>query len=111
MRTEEGTTRGGELGFLVVQRSHRGGPRLGARLPLRTVNSLGRDVGNDVVVEDEAASARHALLEHVDGEWWVEDAGSTNGTALNGTRITQRERLRPGDELTIGRVALRLERS
>jgi pSer/pThr/pTyr-binding forkhead associated (FHA) protein len=87
----------------------RGAPRVGDRLPLRAVNALGRDAGNDIVINDEAASARHALVEFADGEWWVEDAGSTNGTIVNGDVVRSRERLHYGDELAIGRVALRLE--
>jgi len=97
------------LAFLVVQRSVRGAPRVGDRLPLRAVNAIGRDAGNDLVINDEAASARHALVEFADGEWWVEDAGSTNGTLVNGETVRSRERLQYGDELGIGRVALRLE--
>jgi len=97
------------IAFLVVQKSVRGAPRVGDRLPLRAVNAIGRDAGNDVVVNDEAASARHALVEFADGEWWVEDAGSTNGTLVNGATVRSRERLQYGDELGIGRVALRLE--
>ncbi|HEV8470824.1 MAG TPA: FHA domain-containing protein [Candidatus Limnocylindria bacterium] len=97
------------LAFLVVQRSVRGAPRVGDRLPLRALNAIGRDAGNDVVINDEAASARHALVEFADGEWWVQDAGSTNGTLVNGATVRSRERLQYGDELGIGRVALRLE--
>ncbi len=99
------------IAFLVVQRSVRGAPRVGERMALRAVSSIGRDAGNDVVLNDEAASARHALMEFADGEWWVEDSGSTNGTRVNGEVIRSRERLRYGDELGVGRVALRLEQS
>jgi len=97
------------LAYLVVQRTVRGAPRVGDRLPLRAVNALGRDAGNDIVINDEAASAKHALVEFADGEWWVEDAGSTNGTVVNGAVLRSRERLHYGDELAVGRVALRLE--
>jgi pSer/pThr/pTyr-binding forkhead associated (FHA) protein len=97
------------LAFLVVQRTVRGAPRVGERLPLRAVNAIGRNAGNDIVLNDEAASARHALVEFSDGEWWVEDSGSTNGTSVNGEVIRSRERLQYGDELRVGRVALRLE--
>ena len=99
------------LAALVVTRSHSGGPRVGARLPLRAVSSVGRDAGNDVVLNDEAASAKHAIVTFADGEWWLEDAGSTNGTLLNGSRVHEKERLRYGDELAVGRIALRLERA
>ena len=73
------------------------------------MTSMGRDAGNDVVVNDEAASARHAIVELADGAWWIEDQGSTNGTLLNGARIGRRERIRDGDVVDIGRVSLRFE--
>ena len=98
------------LGVLAVTTSHSGGPRIGERLPLRAVNSVGRDAGNDVVLNDEAASAKHAIVSFADGEWWLEDAGSTNGTLLNGSRVWEKERLNYGDHIQIGRIALRLER-
>jgi hypothetical protein len=97
------------MAFLVVQRTVRGAARVGDRLPLRAVNAIGRDAGNDIVINDDAASARHALVEFADGEWWVEDSGSTNGTLVNGEVVRSRERLQYGDEVGIGRVALRLE--
>ena len=98
------------LATLVVTKSHAGGPRVGERMPLRAVSSVGRDAGNDVVLNDEAASAKHAIVSFADGEWWLEDAGSTNGTLLNGSRIWDRERFHYGDEVAVGRIALRLER-
>ncbi|HVR88130.1 MAG TPA: FHA domain-containing protein [Candidatus Limnocylindria bacterium] len=98
------------LATLVVTTSHRGGPRVGERMPLRAVSGIGRDAGNDVVLNDEAASAKHAVVSFADGEWWVEDAGSTNGTLVNGSRIWDKERLHYGDEVQVGRIALRLER-
>ena len=101
---------GRPAGTLVVERSPSRTPRVGERLALRATNAIGRDAGNDIPLPDEAASARHATLALEDGEWWIEDLGSTNGTLVNGTRITRRERLRAGDEIAIGRVALRLER-
>ncbi|MDP9265514.1 MAG: FHA domain-containing protein [Chloroflexota bacterium] len=97
------------LAYLVVERGHPAGPRTGDRLPLHAVSAIGRGARNDIVLGDEAASARHAAISLIDGEWWVEDSGSTNGTHLNGTRIGQRERLRPGDVLAIGRVSLRFQ--
>jgi hypothetical protein len=98
------------LGTLVVERSPAKTPRVGERLALRATNAIGRDAGNDIALPDEAASARHAVLEQRDEEWWIEDLGSTNGTLVNGVKIEKRERVRFGDEIAIGRVALRLER-
>jgi hypothetical protein len=109
LRTETELAVRPALAYLVVQRTHAQGPRVGERLPLRALSAIGRDAGNDVVVNDEAASARHALIELEDGAWWVQDEGSTNGTVLNGTRIERRERLRDGDVIAIGRIGLRFE--
>jgi pSer/pThr/pTyr-binding forkhead associated (FHA) protein len=108
MRTESAAER--PLGTLVVERSPARTPRVGERLALRASNTMGRDAGNDIPLPDEAASARHAKLEVRDGEWWIEDLGSTNGTLVNGVRIERAERVRSGDEIAIGRIALRLER-
>ena len=108
MRTESLAAKA--LGVLVVERSPARTPRVGERLTLRASNTMGRDAGNDIALPDEAASARHATLEARDGEWFIEDLGSTNGTLVNGVRIERRERVRPGDEIAIGRIALRLER-
>ena len=107
-RSVDGATRA--LGVLIVERNAGHAPRVGERFSLRASTSIGRDAGNDVPLSDEAASARHAVLELRDGDWWIEDLGSTNGTVVNGTRIERAERLHFGDELAIGRIALRLEK-
>jgi FHA domain-containing protein len=109
LRTESELAARPALAYLIVQRSHPAGPRVGERLPLRAASTIGRDAGNDVVINDEAASARHALIELSDGSWWVEDQGSTNGTLLNGAKLGRRERIRDGDVVDVGRVALRFE--
>ncbi|MSQ37339.1 MAG: FHA domain-containing protein [Chloroflexi bacterium] len=83
----------------------------GERLPLRAVSAIGRDPGADIVLRDDAASSRHALLTFDDGEWWVEDQASRNGTLLNGVPAHGRSRLAYGDVLTIGRSTLRLEQA
>lgn len=105
-----GAARSIGLAVLVVTKSHSGGPRVGERMPLRAVNSVGRDAGNDVVLNDDAASAKHAVVSFADAEWWLEDDGSTNGTLLNGARVWEKERVHYGDEIQVGRIALRLER-
>jgi adenylate cyclase len=65
--------------------------------------SLGRVIGNDVILVDDRVSRRHATI-HAQGEFefWLIDLGSRNGTYLNGRRISQPTRLRDGDRLHIG---------
>jgi len=79
-----------------------------------TLNSsalrFGRGSDNDVnLSRDEYASSRHARVEPRRDGVWVEDIGSTNGTYLNGIRLTQAKRLAPGDVLRIGETELRYE--
>jgi FHA domain/Domain of unknown function (DUF1707) len=71
-------------------------------LPLRDAVVIGRSPQADFVVADETVSARHALLTYANGDWALEDAGSLNGTYVNGWRVVEPILVRPGDELTIG---------
>lgn len=86
--------------------------------PLATVTVRGLD--HDVVLQGDRAvagrlssceinlpdantSREHAAFErNPDGTWWIRDLGSTNGTILNGTRITSRQQLNDGDLIVIG---------
>lgn len=106
-----GTAIAAGLAYLVVTDAPREAHRRGQRFPLRAVNSLGRDAGNDVVLRDDFASARHSVLSFDGDQWWIEDAGSTNGTFLNGAQIERRSPLHYGDEVMLGRVRLRLEQA
>ncbi len=67
---------------------------------------LGRDTANDVVMDDEEVSARHARISFVDGTFWVEDLQSTNGTFVNGERIRERTKLQNEDLVKIGKTLL-----
>lgn len=84
-------------------------PRAGRRHVLRPVTTLGRDSSNDVALPDPTVSRRHALVkQHPDGTWVLLDLGSTQGTTLDGERIAE-SALRPGSEIALGRVRLRVE--
>ena len=58
---------------------------------------------------DEFASAHHARIEAGADGVWVEDLGSTNGTFVNGSRVSERRLLRQGDVIRIGQTELRVE--
>ncbi|MBA2254914.1 MAG: FHA domain-containing protein [Chloroflexi bacterium] len=104
------TETGRALGRLIVVGSPGGVPPEGLSVPLDAVTSLGRDVNNSIVVEDDFASADHAVLTFRGRAWYVEDRGSTNGTYLNGQRVENVAPMGFGDELQVGRVRFRLER-
>jgi hypothetical protein len=59
---------------------------------------------------DEFASAQHARIDALPDGVWIEDLGSTNGTFVNGARVTSRRLLQPGDVVRVGETELRLER-
>lgn len=64
--------------------------------------TVGRDPGCDIPLPDDTISARHAHLTYHHNQWWLEDLDSTNGTRLNGTRITTPTVITSGDEFQCG---------
>jgi hypothetical protein len=72
--------------------------------------TIGRAVNNDVSMpDDEYASGRHARFEPRRDGVYVEDIGSTNGTFVNGIRLTRERKLTPGDIVRVGETDLRFE--
>lgn len=74
----------------------------GQAVPLGEGVSIGRNPDNQVVVMESFVSGRHARIYRQDGGYWVEDAGSTNGTFLNGRRLKKSHKLRLGDKIALG---------
>jgi pSer/pThr/pTyr-binding forkhead associated (FHA) protein len=96
------------IGRLQVLESPDDEPPAGRAIALGPINSIGRNVNNTIYVEDDFASANHAMLTFRGRSWFIEDQGSTNGTYVNGHRIDRPVALSYGDELTVGRVRMRL---
>jgi hypothetical protein len=97
--------------FLVLREGD-GGQRIIELDPAEGRLSIGRAALNDVDLQwDTEVSRIHAELECTAGEWTVSDDGlSRNGTYLNGTRISGRQRLRDGDVVRVGRTMLAYRR-
>ncbi len=66
------------------------------------VVTIGRDITNDIVINDPEVSRHHCRLTQGGGGYTVEDLGSTNGTFVNGQRLTGARPLQPGDMLGLG---------
>jgi len=64
--------------------------------------SIGRDSTNEIPVNDAEVSRRHARLTFQGGKYVLEDAGSTNGTFVNGQRLTGPRVLKSGEVISLG---------
>jgi ABC transport system ATP-binding/permease protein len=72
------------------------------------VMRIGRRPDNDIIIFDPGVSEHHAELRRTPaGRYLIIDAGSRNGTYVNGTRVSQQE-LNEGDIIAIGHAAFRL---
>ncbi|MEV8532148.1 DUF1707 and FHA domain-containing protein [Streptomyces sp. NPDC051211] len=69
---------------------------------------IGRDPGNGLRLSHETVSRSHAELSLRDGLWVLRDLGSTNGTTVNGRRVTGSTVVRDGDQVGFGRMTFRL---
>ncbi len=72
--------------------------------PLR----IGRDPANGLRLSHETVSRVHAELSVQGGGWILRDLGSTNGTSVNGRRVTGAVLVRDGDQVSFGRMTFRL---
>jgi DNA-binding NarL/FixJ family response regulator len=68
--------------------------------------TVGSAADNGIVVQDVSVSRIHAMLHQLNGQWFIEDCGSRNGTAVNGRPVTSMHPLRSADEVRLGRARL-----
>ena len=95
------------------QLTMRSGPTPGKTYQLDQEETIvGRDLANDIAISDPEVSRRHARFMRKEENYLVEDLGSTNGTFLNGERISSPQELQVGDVITLGEnVVLVFEKS
>ena len=80
-----------------------GGEKRRYPLTIDGVFRIGRSDKNDIVLSDDLASRHHAMLQRSgDGQFYISDLGSSNGTLVNGVRISVPVILRPGAHIAIG---------
>ena len=95
----------GAVSFVVME------PRdlRGQRFVLSSTLSIGRSEENEICVnEDTFASQHHARIEKRDDAVWVVDLASTNGTFVNGQRVTTDKSMRKSDRLQVGSTVLEM---
>jgi hypothetical protein len=69
---------------------------------VKEVMTIGRDMNNDLVVNDAEVSRNHGRLTSQSGGYLIEDLASTNGTFVNGQRLIGPKLLNPGDVVGFG---------
>jgi hypothetical protein len=85
------------------------GQLAGTRITLGEAQiTIGRAEDSTLVITDDFASARHARLVPRDGQWFVEDLGSTNGTYLDRGKVSGPTPVPLGVPIRIGRTSLEL---
>jgi pSer/pThr/pTyr-binding forkhead associated (FHA) protein len=67
--------------------------------------TIGRNTENDIHIDSMAVSGHHAKLVEAEGNYYIEDQGSTNGTFVNEERISKHV-LKENDEISIGKHIL-----
>lgn len=70
---------------------------------------IGRDSGCDIAISKGLLSRQHAKLSYANGQWVLEDLGSTNGTCINNRLLKRPEQVKPGDVITFGEAAYYLK--
>ena len=85
------------------------GPLTGTSIPLGGATvTIGRSPRATLVIEDDYCSSRHARVFLEGDAWMVEDLGSTNGTFLDDSRLTEPREFLPGSRLTLGATSLEM---
>jgi hypothetical protein len=90
----------------VVEPAESGLPA-GTVIALQPLTTVGRNADCVLVLEEPFVSGNHAALTLEHDRWWLRDQGSTNGTFVNGARITGATSIQSGDIVQFGRVKLR----
>ena len=84
-------------------------PPVNTTYVLLPITSIGRAASNTIVLPDGFASAEHALIIRRQGQWWLEDQGSRNGTLVNDVVVQKAALISAGDVIAVGGALLKLE--
>ena len=95
-------------GQLRVLRAYNG-TNEGTLLSVTPFTTIGRSDNNSIMITDPYASSEHALLTWRNGQWWLEDRDSRNGTLVNDMPVDTPLIVSHGDVIGIGQMRLRFE--
>lgn len=106
--TERAAPAGSGLARRIVVTS---GPKTGLELDLpETGLTIGRSSGSGLQIKDDYTSGSHAKIVRWRDQWMVQDQGSTNGTFVDGKRVSEATPVRVGSSIRIGTTTFELRR-
>ncbi|HLZ59946.1 MAG TPA: FHA domain-containing protein [Ktedonosporobacter sp.] len=96
------------IGHLVVVDSGPSNILPGTRFDLAPQTNIGRGPTNTIQITDNFISSEHSRLWYRNGAWYVQDAGSVNGTFVNNQPAREALRAKPGDIIRVGYIQFKL---
>ena len=95
-------------GIEIIENGDNTSLKVGSVIPIKDEATIGRRGNNSIVLTDQYASGNHAKIMVKNNTLILEDLGSTNGTFLNGQKISGRVKLFAKDQIAIGTVVFKV---
>ena len=98
----------GNYGLEIINSGNGRDLKEGSIIPIRSDLSIGRKDSNSIILTDQHVSGNHAKIVVRNNGLFLEDLNSTNGTYLNGKKISSRIKLTNKDEIRIGTAVFKI---
>jgi hypothetical protein len=108
-RSKDSTPVPTTLGHLVVIHSGPSAIPPGTSYPLMPRTTIGRGPTNTIQIKDQTVSAEHTHLWYQNGTWYVQDAGSANGTFVNEQPAREPLPAKVGDVIRVGYIRFQIK--
>jgi len=98
----------GNYGLEIINSGNGRDLKEGSIIPIRSDLSIGRKDNNSIILSDQHVSGNHAKIVVRNNGLFLEDLNSTNGTYLNGSKISSRIKLSNKDEIQVGTAVFKI---
>lgn len=95
-------------GIEIIENGDNTSLKVGSVIPIKDETTIGRRGSNSIVLNDQYVSGSHARIMVKNNALILEDLGSTNGTFLNGQKISGRVKLFAKDQIAIGTAVFKV---
>jgi len=100
----------GNYGLEIISSGNSRDLKDGSIIPIRSDLTIGRKDDNSIIISDQHVSGNHAKIIVRNDSLFIEDLNSTNGTYLNGNKISNKMKLSNKDEIKIGTAVFKILR-